>query len=57
MNHIHRMHRHAILAVLLFGVAGCASSSLPLRPGVGECETGDQSMVRDTLYFGRAPST
>jgi hypothetical protein len=38
MNHIHRMHRHAILAVLLFGVAGCASSSLPLRPGVGECE-------------------
>jgi hypothetical protein len=53
MNHIHRVPRHTVLAVLLFGVAGCASSSLPLRPSVGECEAGDQSMVRDTLYFGR----
>jgi hypothetical protein len=52
MNHIHRVPRHTVLAVLLFGVAGCASSSLPLRPSVGECEVGDQSMVRDTLDFG-----
>jgi hypothetical protein len=52
MNHTNPMPRHAVLALLLLALAGCASSSLPLRPSVGECEAGDQSMVRDTLYFG-----
>jgi hypothetical protein len=53
MNHTNPMHRHAVLALLLLGLAGCASSSLPIRPSAGACEAGDQSMVRDTLYFGR----
>ncbi len=44
---------HATLVLLLLGLAGCASSSLPGRPSTGVCEAGDQSMVRDTLYFGR----
>src|SRR5215207_8742955 len=53
MNHTNPMHRHAILALLLLALAGCAASSLPIRPSAGACEAGDQSMVRDTLYFGR----
>jgi hypothetical protein len=53
MNHTSPMHRHAVLALLLLGLAGCAASSLPIRPSAGACEAGDQSMVRDTLYFGR----
>jgi hypothetical protein len=53
MNHTNPIHRHAILALLLLALAGCASSSLPIRPSAGACEAGDQSMVRDTLYFGR----
>ena len=42
-----------MLVLLPLGLAGCASSSLPTRPSVGLCEAGDQSMVRDSLYFGR----
>jgi hypothetical protein len=42
-----------MLVLLPLGSAGCASSLLPNRPSVGVCEAGDQSMVRDTLYFGR----
>jgi Protein of unknown function (DUF3574) len=53
MNHTNPMPRHGVLALLLLALAGCASSSLPLRPSEGACEAGDQSMVRDTLYFGR----
>jgi hypothetical protein len=53
MNHTNPMHRHAVLVLLLLALAGCASSSLPIRPSAGACEAGDQSMVRDTLYFGR----
>jgi hypothetical protein len=52
MNHTNPMPRHGVLALLLLALAGCASS-LPLRPSEGACEAGDQSMVRDTLYFGR----
>ena len=48
-----RIHCHAMVVPLLLGLAGCASSSLPIRPSIGACEAGDQSMVRDTLYFGR----
>ena len=53
MNHTNPMHRHAVLALPLLALAGCAASSLPIRPSAGACEAGDQSMVRDTLYFGR----
>lgn len=53
MNHTNPMPRHGVLALLLLALAGCASSSLSLRPSEGACEAGDQSMVRDTLYFGR----
>jgi hypothetical protein len=53
MNHTNPMHRHAVLALLLLGLAGCASSSSPIHPSGWACEAGDQSMVRDTLYFGR----
>ena len=42
-----------MLVPFLLGLAGCAASSLPIHPGIGTCEAGDQSMVRDTLYFGR----
>jgi hypothetical protein len=52
MNHTNPMPRHGVLALLLLALAGCASS-LPLRLSEGACEAGDQSMVRDTLYFGR----
>lgn len=48
-----RMHYQAMLVALLLALAGCASSSLPIHPSIGACEAGDQSMVRDTLYFGR----
>ena len=48
-----RIYWQAMVLLLLPGVAGCASSSLPIHPSVGVCEAGDQSMVRDTLYFGR----
>jgi hypothetical protein len=47
-----RMHCHATLVPLLLAFAGCASS-LPIHSSIGACEAGDQSMVRDTLYFGR----
>ena len=53
MNHTNPMHRHGVLALLLLGLAGCASSSSPIHPSGWACEAGDQSMVRDTLYFGR----
>ena len=53
LNQASRIHWHPILALFLLGLAGCASSSLLLRPSVGACEAGDQSIVRDTLYFGR----
>ncbi|WP_201842764.1 DUF3574 domain-containing protein [Microvirga zambiensis] len=41
------------MALLLLGMTGCASFSLTPHPRRWTCEAGDQSMVRDTLYFGR----
>jgi len=53
LKQANRISRHMILALLFLGATGCASSSLSIRPSLGTCEAGDQSMVRDTLYFGR----
>ncbi|QRM34100.1 DUF3574 domain-containing protein [Microvirga sp. VF16] len=47
------MHWHGILALFLLGMTGCVSSSLATHPSGWMCDAGDQSMVRDTLYFGR----
>ena len=53
LKQLGRVHWHTLLALPLLGISGCASSSLPLHPSLWSCEAGDQSMVRDTLYFGR----
>jgi hypothetical protein len=41
-----------MLALLVPAVAGCATSGIPVQSSISSCEAGDQSMVRDTLYFG-----
>jgi uncharacterized protein DUF3574 len=53
LKHASCISWQAMLVPFLLGLTGCAASSLPIRPSAGACEAGDQSMVRDTLYFGR----
>jgi hypothetical protein len=47
------IYRQAVLAALLPVMTGCVATTVPAQPRVPACETGDQGMVRDTLYFGR----
>ena len=53
LNQARRISVQAMLVLLPMGLVGCSSSSLPIHPSIATCEADDQSMVRDTLYFGR----
>jgi len=44
---------HAIVLAALSTIAGCATHPVHRQLDDPACETGDQALVRDTLYFGR----
>ena len=53
MRQILCIGRHTMLLATLLAIAGCATQPVHGRLAAPACESGDQAMVRDTLYFGR----